>query len=357
MAQHREAGVARAAVAAGASRALTNTPAGQGDRRRCPCGARARWRRRRRTRSTTARWKRAATQAPGRRPSRRSATTAGERRGAQSTAPVAPAVAERVAVAAPAAPAGERPPARWRPAPRSRRGGRRPPARTTASKSRPMLEVGDAAEARSELASQQPQLLVAAGPDARQLARPRRSPAARRWDSAIRHGLRTPASPPGSGDVRQVGDAGVPGVVGEQELAAPDRAVVAVPGAVERDPEHAAGPVVPVLGHRRRRRARGGAAPATTGRPAGVVARPSDGTGSPGAGRRRPPRARTPVSSSRCRSAALEGPLGARGRPCRRRARTARPGARRRGRRCSSGRRRPRAPAGARNGRCTGIGA
>ena len=51
-------------------------------------------------------------------------------------------------------------------------------------------------------------------------------------------GRGTPASPPGSGDVAEVRDPAERRVVGEQHLAAPDRAVGAVAGAVEGDPDH-----------------------------------------------------------------------------------------------------------------------
>ena len=71
----------------------------------------------------------------------------------------------------------------------------------------------------------------------------------------MRHGLRTPASPPGSGQRGEVADALEAVVVGQQHLAAPDlHAAVgggAVAGAVEREPEHRRRAVEAVLGHQR----------------------------------------------------------------------------------------------------------
>ena len=126
-----------------------------------------------------------------------------------------------------------------------------PASEATASNSRPMLDVGTQ---RSPVVSCRSSSASSSSLQARTQGRPvvpRRRPRPRRWDSAIRQGLRTAGVAAGQRDVGEVGGPDVVGVVGDQELAAPDGAVVAVAGAVEGDPEDPAVAAEPVLGHRR----------------------------------------------------------------------------------------------------------
>ena len=148
----------------------------------------------------------------------------------------------------------------------------------------------------------------------------------------------------GQRDVAQVADPPVVGVGRDHELTAPDRAVVAVAGAVEGEADHRLVVRVIVLGHRRRQ--------------VGVVVLDPDelstllvlgGPGTAAIARMAVgheqlglhSRSRSPDDQRRCRTRAAWP-----GRPCRRRARSARRTGRRRPRTCSSGRPRRRASAG-----------
>ena len=93
------------------------------------------------------------------------ATTARDhrRRVGRRAGPARPRETERVGAAVASSVAGERPPARWPPVPRSPRRGRRRPARTTASKSRPMLEVGTQPSPVSSWCASTPALVARAG--------------------------------------------------------------------------------------------------------------------------------------------------------------------------------------------------
>ena len=76
-------------------------------------------------------------------------------------------------------------------------------------------------------------------------------PAAHRCDSAIRYGPQHADVAAGQRHVLQLRQPLIALVVGEQHLAAPDRAVGAVTGSVEGEAEHLLRPVQPVLGHHR----------------------------------------------------------------------------------------------------------
>ena len=107
---------------------------------------------------------------------------------------------------------------------------------------------------------------------------------------------------------RHVAEVGQPAerlVVGEQHLAAPHRAVGAVAGAVEGDPDHLLVPAQPVLGHHRGDV--GVVVLHRAHRPPAACARAHAGGAVAGvARRRRAAPARTPVSASRWRSVARQ---------------------------------------------------
>ena len=153
-----------------------------------------------------------------------------------------------------------------------------PASEETASKSRPMLDVGTQAQAGLELVRQQdPALVVGQARHAGQPGVPRDAGRAQVGRAPSGRGCGRRRRRPAAARTRGGPTRSNAGVVGEQELAAPDRAVVAVAGAVEGDAEHRSVTGVPVLGHRRRdvgvvvlHRAR-------TGRPAACVARPGGG--------------------------------------------------------------------------------
>ena len=193
------------------------------------------------------------------------------------------------------------------------------PAREdTASKSRPMLEVGTQFRPVSSWRASTERSVGGAGRHRRQarvpvdpgLAQQRQRHPARVADAGVAAG---------QGRVREVPGPAEPGVVGDQELPAPDRAVVAVAGAVEGEADDrlaAAGgrsPPSPSPG------ARGGAGPGPTAGRRGAAG-PSRGCGRPDAGRRPGARARPrsarPGARPPCRTRSAWP-----GRPCRRRAR------------------------------------
>ena len=200
---------------------------------------------------------------------------------------------ERVAARCVDGPPGGGLRARSRPGRRTRCGGRRRPATRRRRTGGPCWTWGRRPGRSRAGARADPAFVVAGGASRSGAPATHAMPAARRWERAIRQGLRTPASPPGSGDVARGGPARrSAGVVGEQELAAPDRAVVAVARC-----------------RRRRRRAPGGqpgcrARPCvdatwawwccTSGGPAGRRrgCGPRRRSGTPGARRRPAPRAR-----------------------------------------------------------------
>ena len=160
---------------------------------------------------------------------------------------------------------------------------------------------GDAARRRPSRASSatwRHEVSAARARAGRAAARGRSPSAAVSHAHAIRHGCRTAASPPGQPHREQQADALEVLEPADEQLAAPDGAVVAVAAAVEdrahrRARARRARPGTP-------RDARGGAAPRSAARPR-APSRASS-TGTPGAGRARPPRARprTGARSGRC---------------------------------------------------------
>lgn len=145
-----------------------------------------------------------------------------------------------------------------------------------------------AGDAPGQLPLQEHQFVTRAGGDARQVRVPSHTGGpqpGQRQTARVGH-TRVSAGERGRG---QMSEASVARVVGEQDLAAPHGAVVAVPGAVERDADHGRGAVEAVLGH-----GRGdvrvmmldvhGCAP---GQACGSCGGPTGPSGIPGAGRRR----------------------------------------------------------------------
>ena len=255
----------------------------------------------RRPASATAAWNRAAIDARRPRPRRTSSTTArttGRRRPRAGSRPPRTRRARPVRRRT-----GPATPARSPPRPRSRRCAGRRPARTPRRRAGPCWRW---ARSRGR---------CRAGGRGRTAPAPGRRPrrGGRRSQATPARaevGQRHPVGPQHAGvaagerDVAEVGRPAERLVAGDQDLAAPDRAVGAVAGAVEGDPDHL---VVRCRGRARpspTRRARGGAARrGPRGRRRARGPRPT--SGSPGARRRPPAPGRTPVSSSRCRSEAV----------------------------------------------------
>ena len=132
------------------------------------------------------------------------------------------------------------PRARWRPGPRSSASSRTPASAATVSKSRPIEEV------RGELTLLLDHLRDAGAPRRRRAASgaaaaPGCSSSAGSSASsvprAMRAGRRIAPMPPGSGTWAQMSDALEARPVGDEYLAAPERAVAAVARAVEGDPD------------------------------------------------------------------------------------------------------------------------
>ena len=210
---------------------------------------------------------------------------------------------------------------------------------------------GDAVQPRSSWRSSSAEFVGRAGGRTRQVVAPSRSRRPAGGPAPCGTGRRTAASPPGSGTYARCAEPGEAVVVGEQELAAPHGAVVAVARAVEGDADHRPGAVEPVFGHRGGdvgvvvldAHERAGPAALPVGPPGGAVAGVpvGDQRRGPYAGRSTPA-ARSARSKARWRAEVVH-VADVRGQPG--------PPARRRGRRCSSGRRRRRGPAARAAGR------
>ena len=113
-----------------------------------------------------------------------------------------------------------------------------------------MLEVGTQFRPRSNCRSSSAQFVGRAGGHAGQVGGPGEPG---RAQVGQRHPVGAPHRGVAAGQrhVAEVREAAVAVVVGEQELAAPHGAVVAVAGAVEGDADHRPAAVEAVLGHRR----------------------------------------------------------------------------------------------------------
>ena len=232
-----------------------------------------------------------------------------------------------------------------RPAPRSRRGGTPRRARTPRRRAGPCWRSARSPGRRSNCRASSRSSSGGQARDARQVRGPRRrrppagGPAPSGTGGARRRRRRA------AGRSARCADRGEAVVVGEQHLAAPDGAVVAVAGAVEGDADHRRGCRRARARPSPRRCARGGAARVRTGRRAALPVGPPRRSGSRDARSATSGLGPHPGERSQVRRGAVEGLAGWRGRPCRRCAPTARRSGPRRGRRCSSGRRRRRAPA------------
>ncbi len=136
-------------------------------------------------------------------------------------------------------------------APRSRPMCRTPASEETASNSRPMLDVGTQPNPVSSWCASTARSRSRAGPHRRQVVVPRH---ARRPQMRQRHPVRPQHARVATGERHVAEVRGPPEllVVGDQHLAAPDRAVGAVAGAVEGDPDDPLVGAEPVLAHHRR---------------------------------------------------------------------------------------------------------
>ncbi len=124
------------------------------------------------------------------------------------------------------------------------------PTRTTPRRRATHAGGRHAGDALGQLPLQERQFVTRAGGDARQVRVPSHTGGpqpGQRQTARVGH-TGVSAGERGRG---QMSEASVARVVGEQDLAAPHGAVVAVPGAVERDADHGRGAVEAVLGHGR----------------------------------------------------------------------------------------------------------